>query len=46
MRKRYKESKRHTIQVDYMPYKVSLEKEIKRMKTGKKPTPAEVLTKA
>ena len=32
MAKRYKQSPRHTIQVDFHPYKESIEKEMKRMK--------------
>lgn len=37
VKKRYKSSKRHTIQVDYQPYRTELETEIKKMKTGKQP---------
>lgn len=33
LKKRYKESKRHTIQVDFFDYKKVLEKEMKQMKT-------------
>ncbi|MFN8358128.1 MAG: hypothetical protein U0Y10_26940 [Spirosomataceae bacterium] len=32
MKKRYKDSPRHTLQVDFYPYKESIEQEIKRMK--------------
>ncbi|MCU0445239.1 MAG: NAD(P)-binding domain-containing protein [Microscillaceae bacterium] len=35
MRKRYKTSKRHTIQVDYQAYMLELAKEMKRMRSGK-----------
>jgi hypothetical protein len=37
MAKRYKKSKRHTIQVDYVPYMTTLDKEMKRMRTGQQP---------
>ncbi len=36
LRKRYKDSPRHTIQVDFLPYKSRIEKEMKKMRTGKK----------
>lgn len=36
MRKRYVHSKRHTIQVDFVEYKVSIQREMQRMKTGKR----------
>jgi hypothetical protein len=32
MAKRYKKSARHTLQVDFHPYKGSIENEIKKMK--------------
>jgi len=36
LRKRYNQSPRHTLQVDFFPYKESILKEIKKMRTGKK----------
>jgi dimethylaniline monooxygenase (N-oxide forming) len=30
LKKRYKESKRHTLQVDFHPYKESIEREIRK----------------
>jgi hypothetical protein len=35
-RKRYQNSKRHTIQVDFLPYKNILQKEMRRMRSGKR----------
>lgn len=39
MQRRYKSSKRHTIQVDFLPYKELIKKEIKRYSNGKKYAP-------
>lgn len=46
MQKRYKASPRHTLQVDFLPYKNLLLKEIKRMRTGKKAENAVTKVKA
>lgn len=36
VRKRYKKSPRHTLQVDFYPYKHQIEKEMERMRTGQR----------
>ena len=36
MRERYKASSRHTIQVDFYPYKRTIEEEMKKMKVRQK----------